>query len=41
MTSLAFILGLAHEEEFAILSIVAGSGGNPFTIMIAYASAVA
>jgi hypothetical protein len=41
MTSLAFILGFAHEEEFVILSIVAGSGENPFTIMIAYASAVA
>ena len=41
MTSLAFILGFAHEEEFIILAIVAGSGGNPLTIMIAYASAVA
>jgi ABC-type nickel/cobalt efflux system permease component RcnA len=41
MTSLAFILGFAHEEEFVILAIVAGSGGDPLTIMIAYASAVA
>ena len=40
MTSLAFILGFAHEEEFVILAIVAGSG-DPLTIMIAYASAVA
>jgi nickel/cobalt transporter (NicO) family protein len=41
MTGLAFILGFAHEEEFVILAILAGSGGNPLTIMIAYASAVA
>jgi hypothetical protein len=41
MTGLAFILGFAHEEEFVILAIVAGSGGNPLTIMIAYACAVA
>jgi nickel/cobalt transporter (NicO) family protein len=41
MISLAFILGFAHEEEFVILAIVAGSGGDPLTIMIAYASAVA
>ena len=41
MTSLAFILGFAHEEEFVILAIVAGSGGDPLTLMIAYASAVA
>jgi nickel/cobalt transporter (NicO) family protein len=41
MTGLAFILGFAHEEEFIILAILAGSGGNPLTIMIAYASAVA
>jgi nickel/cobalt transporter (NicO) family protein len=41
MTSLAFILGFAHEEEFVILAIAAGSGGNPLTIMIAYASSVA
>jgi nickel/cobalt transporter (NicO) family protein len=40
MISLAFILGFAHEEEFVILAIVAGSGGDPLTIMIAYASAV-
>ena len=41
MTSFAFILGFAHEEEFVILAIAAGSGGNPLTIMIAYASSVA
>jgi ABC-type nickel/cobalt efflux system permease component RcnA len=41
MTCLAFILGFAHEEEFVILAIAAGSGGNPLTIMIAYASSVA
>jgi nickel/cobalt transporter (NicO) family protein len=41
MTSLAFILGFAHEEEFVILAIAAGSGGNPLAIMIAYASSVA
>jgi hypothetical protein len=41
MISLAFVLGFAHEEEFVILAIVAGSGGDPLTIMIAYASAVA
>ena len=41
MTGLAFILGFAHEEEFVILALVAGSGGNLLTIMIAYASAVA
>ena len=41
ITGLAFILGFAHEEEFVILAIVAGSGGDPLTLMIAYASAVA
>jgi nickel/cobalt transporter (NicO) family protein len=41
MIGLAFVLGFAHEEEFVILTIVAGSGGDPLTIMIAYASAVA
>jgi nickel/cobalt transporter (NicO) family protein len=41
MTGLAFILGFAHEEEFVILAVAAGSGGNPLTIMIAYASSVA
>ena len=41
MTSFAFILGFAHEEEFVIIAIAAGSGGNPLTIMIAYASSVA
>jgi nickel/cobalt exporter len=41
MTGLAFTLGFAHEEEFVILAIVAGSGANPLTIMFAYASSVA
>jgi len=41
MIGLAFVLGFAHEEEFVILAIVAGSRGDPLTIMIAYASAVA
>jgi nickel/cobalt transporter (NicO) family protein len=41
MTGLAFIVGFAHEEEFVILAILAGSGGNPLMIMIAYAGAVA
>jgi nickel/cobalt transporter (NicO) family protein len=41
MTGLAFTLGFAHEEEFVILAIAAGSGGNPLTIMFAYASSVA
>ena len=41
IAGLAFILGFAHEEEFVILAVAAGSGGNPLTIMIAYASSVA
>jgi nickel/cobalt exporter len=41
ITTLAFILGFAHEEEFVVLAVAAGSGGNPLTIMIAYASSVA
>jgi nickel/cobalt exporter len=41
ITGLAFILGFAHEEEFIILAVAAGSGGNILTIMIAYASSVA
>jgi ABC-type nickel/cobalt efflux system permease component RcnA len=41
ITSLAFILGFAHEEEFVILAVAAGGGGNPLTIMIAYAGSVA
>jgi ABC-type nickel/cobalt efflux system permease component RcnA len=41
MTGLAFTLGFAHEEEFVILAIAAGSGVNPLTIMFAYASSVA
>lgn len=41
IAALAFILGFAHEEELVILAVSAGSGGNPLTIMIAYASSVA
>jgi len=41
ITGFAFILGFAHEEEFVILALAAGGGGNPLTIMIAYASSVA
>jgi nickel/cobalt transporter (NicO) family protein len=41
IAALAFILGFAHEEELVILAVAAGSGGNPLTIMIAYASSVA
>ncbi len=41
ITVFAFILGFAHEEEFVILAVAAGGGGNPLTIMIAYASSVA
>ena len=41
MTSFAFVLGFVHEEEFVILAIAAGSGGNPLTIVIAYVSSVA
>lgn len=41
MTGLAFTLGFAHEEEFVILAIAAGSGANPLAIMFAYASSVA
>jgi ABC-type nickel/cobalt efflux system permease component RcnA len=41
ITSLAFILGFAHEEEFVILAAAAGGGVNPLMIMIAYASSVA
>jgi len=35
----AFILGFAHEEEFALLSLAAG-GVNPWLMMLAYALAV-
>jgi nickel/cobalt transporter (NicO) family protein len=41
MTGLGFILGFAHEEELVILAVAAGTGGNPLTIMIAYATSVA
>jgi hypothetical protein len=41
IAALAFILGFVHEEELVILAVAAGSGGNPSTIMIAYASSVA
>src|SRR5918996_1629760 len=41
IASLAFILGFAHEEEFVILAVTAGAGGNPLMVTIAYASSVA
>jgi nickel/cobalt transporter (NicO) family protein len=37
----ALILGFAHEEEFVILAVAAGGGGDPLTVMIAYAGSVA
>lgn len=37
--SFAFILGFAHEEEFALLALVAG-GVNAWALMIMYALAV-
>jgi nickel/cobalt exporter len=41
ITSFAFILGFAHEEEFVILAVVAASGGNPIILVVAYAASVA
>jgi len=35
----AFVLGFAHEEEFALLALAVG-GINPFTLMICYAVSV-
>ncbi len=39
LTSYAFILGFAHEEEFALLALVA-SGISAWTLMISYGVAV-
>ena len=41
ITSFAFVLGFAHEEEFVILAVVAGMGHDPLMLMIAYAGSVA
>ncbi len=35
----AFVLGFAHEEEFALLALAVG-GINPYMLMIAYATSV-
>lgn len=39
LASFAFILGFAHEEEFALLALVAG-GVNAWVLMLSYAGAV-
>ena len=39
LASFAFILGFAHEEEFALLALVAG-GVNAWVLMISYGMAV-
>ncbi len=39
LASFAFILGFAHEEEFALLALVAG-GVNAWVLMISYGVAV-
>ncbi|UCB43314.1 MAG: hypothetical protein JSV77_01315 [Dehalococcoidales bacterium] len=39
LASFAFILGFAHEEEFALLALVAG-GVNAWVLMLAYGIAV-
>lgn len=39
LATFAFILGFAHEEEFALLALVAG-GMNAWVLMISYSSAV-
>jgi ABC-type nickel/cobalt efflux system permease component RcnA len=39
LASFAFVLGFAHEEEFALLALVAG-GANAWVLMIAYGVAV-
>lgn len=41
ITSFAFILGFAHEEEFVILAVVAAAGYDPVIWMVAYAGSVA
>ena len=39
LTSFAFVLGFAHEEEFALLALIAG-GVNGWVLMISYGVAV-
>jgi len=39
LVGFAFVLGFAHEEEFALLALVAG-GVNAWVLMIAYGTAV-
>jgi len=39
LATFAFILGFAHEEEFALLALVAG-GVNAWILMLSYAAAV-
>jgi len=39
LASFAFVLGFAHEEEFALLALVAG-GVNAWTLMLSYGVAV-
>jgi nickel/cobalt exporter len=39
LASFAFVLGFAHEEEFALLALVAG-GVNAWVLMISYGTAV-
>jgi uncharacterized protein YacL len=39
IATFAFILGFAHEEEFALLALAVG-GVNPLMLMITYASSV-
>jgi nickel/cobalt transporter (NicO) family protein len=41
ITSFAFILGFAHEEEFVILAVAAGAGHDPVMLMVVYAGSVA
>ncbi|MCW3995167.1 MAG: nickel/cobalt transporter [Candidatus Bathyarchaeota archaeon] len=40
LASCAFVLGFAHEEEFALLALAVG-GVNPVLLMVAYGLAVA
>ena len=40
LASCAFVLGFAHEEEFALLALAVG-GVNPLLMMVAYGLAVA
>jgi len=39
IATLAFVLGFAHEEEFALLALAVG-GINPMMLMISYATSV-